>query len=125
MSRKNITTLEEVTELPDDIVGITVLPPDAGDSAIPSDVEEASDGEDFEPAGRMEVELPCSDSDSDSDEDSEQKAKKWRKNKQFSYDLNGKETNFASKEIFELENLSPYQVWKNLFTDEIVIRKLW
>ena len=131
-SRKvtHVSTLAEVNETIENakvVVNVVVLPPEAGDfGSQESDVEDVADSMEkiFEPAGELEV-----DEDFESDEESEmarpstrkKEFPKWKKS--YSFDktiLIDDDFSILRDRILNLEGSSPFEIWRFLFTEEMI-----
>ena len=139
---KRCTTLAEAMEEADECeypTCITVLPPEAGDQPVESDTEEVNEdlNEGFEPAGRLELEFEGSDGESSGDEEVTTSLEldaqtscgrrksvgmnpKWRKVDQFDQLLPASSPDNLTDKYPELLSLSCFQLWKELFTDEML-----
>ena len=129
-SAKKIThspTLAEVNETAKNVVNVVVLPPKAGDSGSQeSDVEDVADSmeEIFEPAGELEVEedFEC-DEESDLALPSTRKKGflKWEKSYNFDKTISIDDDSSILRDcIFNLKGSSPFEIWRFLFTEEMI-----
>ena len=124
-----IAEAHEAIEGARNVVNVVLLPPNAGDSGNQeSDTEEVlaeSMKEIYKPAGELEIEENLA-----SDDDVEpllpprskrrrQELPKWKRTFGFAKDFQQVEPNFK-KNLSDLEGYSPCQMWKNLFSEDIL-----
>ena len=123
------TTLDEVqwhSEI-ENSRNIVILPPEAGNNAIDSDVEDLPDQLDddtaFEPAGELEVEGD-SDSDTDIEADPVKNVKKgaysWKKKSVFDTEIAHEENFMLADKFPELLLFSPLDLWKLFIPDSLI-----
>ena len=111
------------------VVNVVVLPPNAGDSGNrESDTKEVSAEsmkEIYKPVGELEIE-----EDLESDDEAEQplpthtkkrrqELPRWKKVSGLERAFQREEPNFTEN-LSDLERNSPYQMWKNLFSEDIL-----
>ena len=119
---------------------VVILPPDAGDRAVDSDIEEPVDNQLdeehlHEPAGEVEVDfiMPESDNDNDSESDEEPVANnrkaaatdkpKWTRRTKFKQEIMDKDLQSLSERYPLLANWEPVDLWY-LFMDQSILASI-
>ena len=128
---RKFTTLFEASEFTEshNSRNIVILPPENGNTAADSDIEDINEDEDelFEQAGELEVDEDSEDSDSSESYDEELRRNngrstgiRWRKNTEFDQVIQSGDMMKVEDKYPELILESPLDLWKRFITNEMV-----